>query len=257
MYNTVCMYYRYLPIYLCFTHLLHFTVAHNSVYRMFHQILNTSTKWQPFCIFASSPIFFPPHVRKSSSSWEDKLWWWRQRTDVKHDAIIFLSSSLFQSTCICQPGVLFCYVSTFPLKRYIPVSNRRRCLWIPMWEHEADDFYYNSVSPSLRLSVSHTSNGTPHMFAHSLTLQNFLTFGSHFIAFLFSWFLTEKVYSSVRNILCVKFGITLHWNINVVQHTGHVMHHQFNIQQLYALPTLYLCVLYLSENKQRLVPLTA
>ena len=39
--------------------------------------------------------------------------------------------------------------------------------------------------------------------------------------------------------------------------TGHVMHHQFNIQQLYALPTLYLCVLCLSENKQRLVPLTA
>ena len=30
-----------------------------------------------------------------------------------------------------------------------------------------------------------------------------------------------------------------------------------NIQQLYALPTSYLCVLYLSENKQRLVPLTA
>jgi hypothetical protein len=27
------------------------------------------------------------------------------------------------------------------------------------------------------------------------------------------------------------------------------MHQQFNIQQLYALPTLYLCVLYLSENK--------
>jgi hypothetical protein len=36
--------------------------------------------------------------------------------------------------------------------------------------------------------------------------------------------------------------------------TGHVMHQQFNIQQLYALPTLYLCVLYLSENKQRFVP---
>jgi len=28
---------------------------------------------------------------------------------------------------------------------------------------------------------------------------------------------------------------------------------KFNIQQLYALPTLYLCVLYLSEKKQRLV----
>jgi len=36
-----------------------------------------------------------------------------------------------------------------------------------------------------------------------------------------------------------------------------VMHQQFNIQQLYALPTLYLCVLYLFENKQRLVLLTA
>ena len=45
--------------------------------------------------------------------------------------------------------------------------------------------------------------------------------------------------------------------INLLKPTGHVMHHQFNIQQLYALPTLYLCVLYLFENKQRLVPLTA
>jgi hypothetical protein len=32
------------------------------------------------------------------------------------------------------------------------------------------------------------------------------------------------------------------------------MHQQFNIQQLYILPTLYLCVLYLSENRQWLVP---
>ena len=32
-----------------------------------------------------------------------------------------------------------------------------------------------------------------------------------------------------------------------------MMHQQFNIQQLYVLPTLYLCVLYLSENKQWLV----
>ena len=46
--------------------------------------------------------------------------------------------------------------------------------------------------------------------------------------------------------------------INRLKPTGHVMHHkQFNIQQLYALPTLYLCVLYLSENKEWLVPLTA
>jgi hypothetical protein len=46
-------------------------------------------------------------------------------------------------------------------------------------------------------------------------------------------------------------------DINILKPTGHVMHQQFNIQQLYVLPTLYLCVLYLSENKQRLVPLTA
>ena len=46
-------------------------------------------------------------------------------------------------------------------------------------------------------------------------------------------------------------------NINLLKPTGRVMHEQFNIQQLYVLPTLHLCVLYLSENKQRLVPLTA
>ena len=44
---------------------------------------------------------------------------------------------------------------------------------------------------------------------------------------------------------------------NLLKPNGYVMHKQFNIQQLYALPTLYLCVLYLSENKQRHVPLTA
>ena len=38
-------------------------------------------------------------------------------------------------------------------------------------------------------------------------------------------------------------------SINLLKPTGHVMHQQFNIQQLYVLPTLYLCVLYLSENK--------
>jgi len=46
-------------------------------------------------------------------------------------------------------------------------------------------------------------------------------------------------------------------DVNLLKPTGYVMHQQFNIQQLYVLPTLYLCVLYLSENKQRLVPLTA
>jgi len=42
-----------------------------------------------------------------------------------------------------------------------------------------------------------------------------------------------------------------------LQPSGHYMYHQVNIQQLYALATLYLWVLCLSQNKQRLVPLTA
>jgi hypothetical protein len=45
--------------------------------------------------------------------------------------------------------------------------------------------------------------------------------------------------------------------LNLLKPTGHVMHYQFNFQQLYALPPLYLCVLYLSENKQWLVPPTS
>jgi hypothetical protein len=44
---------------------------------------------------------------------------------------------------------------------------------------------------------------------------------------------------------------------NPLKPTGHVMHQQFNIQQLYTLPTLYLFVLHLSQNKLRIVPLTA
>jgi len=46
-------------------------------------------------------------------------------------------------------------------------------------------------------------------------------------------------------------------SLKLLKPTGYVMHDQFNTQKLYALPTLYLCVLYLSENKQRLVPFTA
>jgi hypothetical protein len=38
------------------------------------------------------------------------------------------------------------------------------------------------------------------------------------------------------------------WVINLLKPTGYVMHQQFNIQQLYALTTLYLCVSYLTTN---------
>ena len=60
------------------------------------------------------------------------------------------------------------------------------------------------------------------------------------------------IYSTVMDVRKWNFSL-----INLLKPTGHVMNHQFNIQQLYALPTVYLCVLCLSENKQRLVPLTA
>jgi len=44
------------------------------------------------------------------------------------------------------------------------------------------------------------------------------------------------------------------FHLKLLKPTGHVMHRQFKSQQLYAAPTMYLCVLYLSENKQRLFP---
>ena len=80
----------------------------------------------------------------------------------------------------------------------------------------------------------------------------------------------SKLTDLFRHAHCLRFRspFQLQWEIwnekcctalflGVLKSTGYVMHQQFNIQQLYALPTLYLCVLYLSENKQRLVPLTA
>jgi len=66
-------------------------------------------------------------------------------------------------------------------------------------------------------------------------------------------------FTSALSVMCHVSSFLIHFavSLNLLKPTGHVMHHHFNIQQLYALPTLYLCVLYLSENKQRLVPLTA
>jgi hypothetical protein len=65
--------------------------------------------------------------------------------------------------------------------------------------------------------------------------------------FFFAIFRTQKLLIMSRKM-----------TFNLLNPTGHVIHQQCNIQQLYVLPhTLYLCVLYLSENKQRLVSLTA
>ena len=53
------------------------------------------------------------------------------------------------------------------------------------------------------------------------------------------------------------YRITLTGMINILKPTGHVMHRHLNIQQLYPLATMYLSVLYSSENKQRVVLLRA
>ena len=66
------------------------------------------------------------------------------------------------------------------------------------------------------------------------------------------FYVTQANISLVSDRYSLKFLV-----LNLLKPTGYVMHQQFNIQQLYVLPTLYLCVLYLSENKQRLLPLTS
>ena len=66
----------------------------------------------------------------------------------------------------------------------------------------------------------------------------------------------QPIFATERPLSCYN-SYTSASIINLLNPTAHVMHQQFNIQQLYVLPTLYVCVLYLSENKQRLVPLTA
>jgi hypothetical protein len=47
-------------------------------------------------------------------------------------------------------------------------------------------------------------------------------------------------------LLIVQFGFN--HITNLLKPTGYVMHHQFNIQQLYALSTLYLCFVFIWER---------
>ena len=46
-------------------------------------------------------------------------------------------------------------------------------------------------------------------------------------------------------VVCASSNDTsVYRTVNLLKPTGHVMQQQFNIEELYALPTLYLCVLY-------------
>jgi hypothetical protein len=64
--------------------------------------------------------------------------------------------------------------------------------------------------------------------------------------FLLQIFVCYQIITIITHILYCAYICN---HLSLLMHTGYVMHQQFNIQQLYALPTLYLCVLYLSEKK--------
>ena len=152
-------------------------------------------------------------------------------------------------------------------------------------------FVYSNLLFRVKRSKHDPSNFGPFTFRHGVPSQktsvcghtdlrtsNLATFLNHGSSFLYyemscclhaGWKFGERswlpsvglqVWADVRSCrIRVQKG-KHQWRIveiNLLNPTGHVTHQQFNIQQLYVLPTLYLCVLYLSENKQRLVPLTA
>ena len=91
------------------------------------------------------------------------------------------------------------------------------------------------------------------------TVNPELSFQSNTSHMFTSWMVTSNstIYKMHRCVSMTTMVMPTCHNVNLLKPTCYVMHQQFNIQQLYALPALYLCVLYLSENKQRLVPLTA
>ena len=54
---------------------------------------------------------------------------------------------------------------------------------------------------------------------------------------------SDICHTSVKSV----FSKQMHINLKILR---------FNIQQMYALPTLNICVLYLTKDKHRLVPIT-
>ena len=93
---------------------------------------------------------------------------------------------------------------------------------------------------------------------HSFNAGSFVHLSQRNTFYIFHF--NNVLIAAARSVVYFTYTHKIRWEVvsfNLLKPTGHVMHQQFNIKQLYALPTLYLCVLYLSENKQRLVPLTA
>ena len=72
--------------------------------------------------------------------------------------------------------------------------------------------------------------------------------GTNWTAYL-ELFYSGKLNKPTGTYNCIKYSLhgpqEKQSYINLLKPTGHVMHQQFNIQQLYALPTLYLCFVYI------------
>jgi len=96
-----------------------------------------------------------------------------------------------------------------------------------------------------------------YVFGFGSSLEFFQLKSTTFMLFHLACYSYVHLMLHILIVLITRGELVLCSFIYLLKPTGHVMHHQFNIQQLYALPTLYLRVLYLRENKQRLVPLTA
>jgi hypothetical protein len=79
---------------------------------------------------------------------------------------------------------------------------------------------------------------------------------SEFETYKYNWLSVWRFNCQIRKYTYNQPAENIGQDFNILKATGYVMHQQFNIQQMYAVPTLYLCVLYLSDKKQRLVPLT-
>jgi len=122
-------------------------------------------------------------------------------------------------------------------------------------------FYFTLNSPSSAFVRTQSLTTLPQRTAVSVPLPQHTTALSSVIMPSSSKFETLNVqgtnvyfggyqrkvgYGDHRTILLTFYSLMVTWCTN-----------KFNIQQSYTSPTLHSCVLYLSVNKQRLVPLTA
>jgi len=158
---------------------------------------------------------------------QDVLYWFQCHISiVQSEAIRVIYKNFYKHKCNfeCQK---MCLIVTYLW--YWPSSNKslREGLWTAITES-----HHSSGTSVLCLFGSYLSDKKEHVGL-------FFDFKTGF---------RQSLFKSIHS---------LSLEINLFKPTSHMMHHQFNIQQLYILPTLYLCVLYLFENKQRLVPLTA